>query len=133
MFGSRPQRSVIFACTVLLGLSALAGAAAPVALGAHPVESDYGAVAPTGDGNIALAGRSTSRTSSRSSSLTIARPSGLVSGNVMIAAVTPRLSASEAITAPLGWTAIRRDSNIGGTSLSQALFYKVVEALEPSS
>ena len=87
----------------------------------------------TVEGTFTFVGRTTARTSSKSSSLTIARPSGVVGGHVMIAALTPRLSPSGTITAPLGWTLIRRDKNIGGTSLSQALFYKVVSTLEPSS
>ena len=51
----------------------------------------------------------------------------------MIAVVTARLSGSEAITSPAGWTRVRRDSNIGGAALSQVLQYKVAGAFEPDS
>src|SRR5215207_5160413 len=132
MFGSRPRRTdVVLMITAFLGVTALAGAATPTAWGSQLMDPEESAVAP--ERGIRVDGGSSSRTSSKSSSLTIARPSGVVVGNVMISAVTPRLSGSGTITGPLGWTLIRRDSNIGGTSLSQALFYKVATAFEPAS
>ena len=64
--------------------------------------------------------------------LTIAQPP-LVAGDVMVAVITPRLSGGGAIGAPAGWTRVRRDSNIGGASLSQALYVKVATMFEPPS
>jgi hypothetical protein len=64
----------------------------------------------------------------KSASLTILRPAGALPGDLMFAGLTVRLSASERITAPSGWLQILRDSNIGGTSLTQALYYKIVDS-----
>jgi parallel beta helix pectate lyase-like protein len=52
----------------------------------------------------------------------------------MIAAIEARLYSQASITAPTGWTLIRRDSSPSGyVSLSQALYFKVAGAGEPAS
>ena len=50
----------------------------------------------------------------------------------MLAVVTVRLSGSETITAPFGWTLIRRDGSTSGAALSQVLLFRVATALEPA-
>ena len=43
--------------------------------------------------------------------VTIQRPSTAVAGDVLVASVNARLSSSDSITAPTGWSLIRRDSS----------------------
>lgn len=70
--------------------------------------------------------------SSAVSSLTIARPAGTVSGHVMVAQIAVRGSGS--ITAPSGWTELRRtDASGGGNVMQQAVYVKVAGATEPTS
>jgi Right handed beta helix region len=77
---------------------------------------------------------STSATSSSATSLTISTPSGVASGDVMLAAIDVNLPGSAAITAPSGWTLVRRDNNAQGyAALSQAVYYRVAGNSEPSS
>src|SRR5581483_3216441 len=61
--------------------------------------------------------------------LSIPRPAGVVAGDVMVAGVGIR--GAPAVTAPAGWTLIRRD--VAGTYTTQALYYRVVTAGEPAS
>ena len=81
----------------------------------------------------AFRGGAQAKTSSNSTSLAIARPPGVLPGDVLIAAVDARLFLSQAITAPNGWQLLRRDGTTSGTSIrfSQALFYRVAGQLEP--
>src|SRR4249919_2971788 len=59
--------------------------------------------------------------------VTVPRPSTTANGDVLVAAVHARLSGNVTITAPSGWTLIRRDSNAPDyRSLTQAVYYKVV-------
>ena len=68
------------------------------------------------------------------SALTIAKPSTVATGDVLIASLDARLADTGSITPPAGWNLIRRDNNGPGNSpLSQALYYKVAAASEPSS
>ena len=68
------------------------------------------------------------------STLTIRRPGSTAEGDVLVASVAARLSGSASITPPSGWSLIRRDSNAPQyESLTQALYYKVAGAGEPSS
>jgi hypothetical protein len=73
------------------------------------------------------------KTSTTSTSLAIARPPGVLPGDVLVAAVDARLYLSQTITAPTGWQLLRRDGTTSGTSarFSQALFYRVAGQLEP--
>ncbi|HET7758444.1 MAG TPA: hypothetical protein VFK62_00840, partial [Gaiellaceae bacterium] len=65
--------------------------------------------------------------------VTLARPSTVVAGDVLVASINARLSSSSAITAPTGWNLIRRDSSSPGyASLTQALYYKVAGSSEPA-
>jgi hypothetical protein len=78
-------------------------------------------------------GGAQAKTASTSTSLSIARPPGVLPGDVLIAAVDARLYLSQAMTAPAGWQLLRRDGTTSGTStrFSQALFYRVAGPLEP--
>jgi hypothetical protein len=104
-------------------LVALAGAAG-VMLAPAPA-----AGAPT------LRGKSTLASSSSVRSATLARPAGVVSGDVMLAAIDVRLVSAGAITPPSGWTLVRADANGGGAgvNLTQAIYLRVAGSLEPSA
>ena len=125
MFESRPRLIGRAACVAFLVAAVLAGAFASPAEGVRrPKSRVFNAVKAklknggqplpqtATRGTFVLRGSSTARTS-RARSLTIDRPVALP-GDVMIAVVSARLSGSEAITSPAGWTLVRRDSNIGG-------------------
>jgi parallel beta-helix repeat protein len=89
---------------------------------------------------VASAGASPTRraassavTAGSASSLTIARPAGVQAGDVLVAGVTTRLSPTGAITAPAGWSLVRRDVAAGGANLLQAAFVRVTGAAEPGA
>lgn len=76
---------------------------------------------------------SSATASGSSSTLDINKPTGTVEGDLLVAhlyAITGGDSLPD-ITAPTGWTFIRKDSL--GNNRSQGLFYKVAGASEPSS
>jgi uncharacterized repeat protein (TIGR01451 family) len=64
--------------------------------------------------------------------LIVNRPAGTLVGDVMIAAVAVRPSGLT-ITAPAGWTLIRRTDQAATNSLAQVSYRKVVAAGEPAS
>ncbi len=91
-----------------------------------------GLLASPAQAQIALVGsEQTVGISSPESSLTIARPIAVVEGHVMLAQVATRLGSWMVITAPAGWQLVERRDN--GTSLAQAIYYKVAGAAEPAS
>lgn len=61
--------------------------------------------------------------------MTIARPTGVRSGDVLVAAIDVRGSAS--IASAAGWTQVQ--TNVSGTSLRQAVFVHSVGSAEPTS
>lgn len=65
-------------------------------------------------------------------SLNLATPAGTVSGDLMLASIAVRPS-SAVITAPAGWTLIRRTDNASGVSNSLASYRKIATANEPGS
>jgi len=65
-------------------------------------------------------------------SLTINKPTGTTSGDVMIAAIAFR-PYNATLTAPSGWTLIRKTSQSVGNNLAQAIYRKVAGASEPAS
>ena len=81
-------------------------------------------------GKIAFRGASTA-TAKSANSLTVSRPTGVQSGDVMLAAITVNGSPAS-ITPPVtgGWTLLRQDQS--GSALRQYVFAKVAVA-EPSS
>lgn len=71
---------------------------------------------------------------SGSSSVTVARPAGVASGDVLVGTVTSRVGAAVAIGTPAGWTFVRRDTCVlPGTQMTQALYYRVASGSEPAS
>jgi hypothetical protein len=71
---------------------------------------------------------STSATTLPATSLTLARPAGVQSGDVLLAVISTRLYASSTITAPSGWTLVRRDSSTTSGGLSQAVYVRAASA-----
>jgi len=64
--------------------------------------------------------------------LTINKPAGTVLNDVMIASVGVRPNTAN-ITAPAGWTLLRRTDNANTTAHSLAIYYKAAGAAEPAS
>ncbi len=64
--------------------------------------------------------------------LTVNKPSGTVSGDVMIASVAVR-PYTATITAPSGWTLIRRTDQTSGNNSSLATYWKAAGGSEPSN
>jgi sortase A len=62
--------------------------------------------------------------------LSVARPAGSVAGDLLLAQVTAQGGASTTISAPAGWSVVRRD-NVG-EDLAQAIFRRIVGPGEPS-
>ncbi len=74
--------------------------------------------------------RSLAKASARStSSLSVPRPSGVVTGDLLVATIA--LRGSPTINTPSGWTLVRTQN--AGTTMRQAVFYKVATASEPVS
>jgi hypothetical protein len=86
-------------------------------------------VAPSAHAAIAFVGSSQGENGSGSTSLSIAKPTGVVEGGVLIATVTAAGSGS--VTTPSGWTVIK--SVAQGTALRQVTYYKVATGSEPVS
>jgi len=81
---------------------------------------------------ITPAFRSANSATTTGTTLTITKPSGVATNDVLIGsvAVTP---SSATITPPAGWTLVRRTNNAGPTANSLAVYYKVATASEPAS
>jgi peptidoglycan/xylan/chitin deacetylase (PgdA/CDA1 family) len=71
----------------------------------------------------------TSAQVSLGSSITLAKPSGTVNGDVLVAAID--IAGTTTVTAPGGWTLVR--STASGSSLTQATYLHVAGTSEPSS
>ncbi len=80
-----------------------------------------------GPTSIVLRGASSS-VNLTATTLTIARPAGVESGDVLVTGVSVR--GSPAITPPAGWTLVRSDQN--PTIMKQAVFVRVAVAAEPA-
>lgn len=80
-----------------------------------------------------VSGASTTNTSNDVSltQLTLDTPSGVVSGDFLLASVSVNGGTSAGITAPQGWTLITRTNN--DTNVGIASYYKVATANEPST
>ncbi len=98
-------------------------------------------IIPIAIGAASLAAASTSRpeltgvtnATSAGSSLTLQRPSGVSAGDAMVAVVAARFDDSKSMSAPAGWSQVRRDSNSDGASLTQVVFVRVATSSEPGS
>jgi hypothetical protein len=83
-------------------------------------------------GPIALRSLATASTSSGGGSqVTISVPSGAAFNDVMVAQMTVRGGASTALSAPAGWTQIRRDSD-NTSQITEGLYYHVITGAEPA-
>jgi sugar lactone lactonase YvrE len=71
----------------------------------------------------------TSRAAKDATSVTISKPAGVTTGDLMVAAVTVR--GAPTITAPGGWTLARIDTN--GSAMRQVVYTKFAAGSEPSS
>jgi phosphatidylinositol-3-phosphatase len=76
----------------------------------------------------------TAATAARTRVLAVTRPASVAAGDLMLAAVAVRQKHAGRLSAPKGWKLIRRDRAVGrkGTSLAQALYYRVAGSGEPS-
>ncbi|MBI2246468.1 MAG: hypothetical protein HYU65_00770, partial [Armatimonadetes bacterium] len=74
----------------------------------------------------ALGGRNTG-----TSTLSIDRPGGVTTNDVMIAAISVRGGSTTTITPPAGWTLVNTIDN--GMTIRMAIYYKVAAASEPQS
>ena len=74
----------------------------------------------------------TGSTSGGSSQVTIPVPAGVVANDVMIAQVTVRGGSGTTLTAPAGWSLIRRDSDTT-LQISEGIYLRVVSGSEPAS
>jgi SdrD B-like protein len=80
--------------------------------------------------NIAYKGNSIEYNSS-GTTFTLPKPSTESTNDVFLAQIVVTGGSSTIITAPTGWTLVRRDNN--GTTVSSALYYHVAGATEPTS
>ncbi len=85
---------------------------------------------PVSSGGGSIAFRSaTSAANDGTTSLTISRPAGTASGDVLLASIAAR--GNPAITAPSGWSLVRLDAN--GNTLRQAVYVRVATSSEPAT
>ncbi len=69
--------------------------------------------------------------SSTNTSLSFSAPAGTAAGDLMLVQLSVRGGTATTLTAPSGWTLLRRDNN--GSILAQAVYYKFATATEPAS
>jgi N,N-dimethylformamidase beta subunit-like, C-terminal len=78
---------------------------------------------------IGLRGASTAGTSGSANRLSIGAPAGVAIGDVMVAQIAVRGGAATSITAPSGWTLVRRDDQ--GAAIAQAVYSHAVPGFPP--
>jgi len=76
-----------------------------------------------------IAFRSANTAAASGTSITLTKPSGTVSGDVLVAAID--IAGTTTVTAPSGWTLVR--STTSGSSLTQATYVHAAGSTEPSS
>jgi hypothetical protein len=76
-------------------------------------------------------GSSTNANNGVGTGLSIGRPSGTQAGHFLLAQVSFEKGANVNVTAPGGWTLVRRTDN--GGDIGTAIYWKVANASEPSS
>jgi hypothetical protein len=101
----------------------------PTAVAAAAVQPSSSPEAATPPASPGVYRSASSATSSSILSLTIAKPAGTTTNDVLIAGITVR--GTPTITPPAGWTLIRSDAN--STTITQALYRKVAGGSEPAS
>lgn len=103
---------------------------------------DPGDTGPEGDGEstVGVADQALSTVTFRSSStasaksvtsLTIAKPAGVVAGDVLLARIAHRNNVAATITPPAGWTVIRSDQS--ASAIKTWVLWKVATGAEPAS
>jgi hypothetical protein len=76
----------------------------------------------------------TTASSASIKALDLAKPAGAGAGYLLLAAIEVRRASGRTVSAPQGWHLVRRDrAGSGQASFTQALYYKVAGAQEPSS
>lgn len=90
---------------------------------------------PTTSADIAYVGKGTAwTTTANAASYTINRPSGVVSGDLMVATVAISDTVVATLTAPSGWTVVRQITEVDGTaSLRFAVLKRTAGGSEPAS
>jgi uncharacterized protein YjdB len=83
-------------------------------------------------GDIAFRAAESASAGSGVLSLAISTPAGTAAGDVMVAAIAVRPS-SATITAPAGWSLVRRVDNASGNASSLAVYTRVATMSEPAS
>ena len=98
---------------------------------AFTAAANYTALPRAGTASLPIAFRAVASAFTNSTSLAISGPASTVPNDVMLASIDARGGTGTAITAPSGWTLVRRDNS--GTRLAKATYYKVAGASEPAS
>jgi hypothetical protein len=80
---------------------------------------------------VAYASPPEGKAAAATTSLTIAKPTGLVPGNLMLAAVAVDNGVAASMTAPAGWTLVNRLQ--GGSAISTGVWWKIAGASEASN
>ena len=127
VFGSTRTLAAFVDTTTVSGTALSTGVlAAPTALAvSQTCVADPSPVRRPGAGGTSIT------TGATSGSLTIAKPSGAVAGDVLLAAVTAAGNhTTHNITPPAGWTFVRKD---GVNQMGQFVYTRVVGSSEPSS
>lgn len=88
-------------------------------------------VAAVGEaGTASIAFRSVATATATSTSLPVDKPGGVAEGDFLLAQIMFRKGTDIAVTAPSGWTLLRRDDN--GQDIGSAIYYKLAGDAEPS-
>lgn len=103
-------------------------------LGTNTAASNGSTSVSSGSSTIAFVASNTAtdRASAGVTNLTVTKPAGTASNNVMVAAVSWRNGSLRTLTVPAGWTQIGTNA-YSTTSHGEAAFYKVAGGSEPAS
>ena len=100
---------------------------------ATPTPTPTATPTPGPGGSITERSIASGSTSAASSQVTIPVPAGAVANDVMVAQVTVRGGSGTTLTAPAGWSLVRRDNDSGG-QIAEGIYVHVVTATaEPAS
>jgi hypothetical protein len=111
-----PTILLVFTIAMLIGVS-------------MRVSSSVGA-----DGATPSLRSSTSASAARSDAITLGRPSGVTSADVLLAVVAVRSTESRTVQPPSGWRLVRADEcRLHGDHLTQAIFVRTASGSEPGS
>ncbi len=105
-----------------------------LAIAALPAQAQiaFRAAASATAAGVTPAFRAAASAATTGATLTITKPSGTATNDVLIASIAVAPS-SATIAPPSGWTLVRRTDNAGPSSNSLAVYYKVALAGEPAS